>query len=53
MGSAQLDQVRRSRQLGSLRIVSALRPVVVTGMFVAIEVGVTTRWLLQFLPLRA
>lgn len=53
MGSRQLDSVRRSYQIRSLRIVSVLRLGVVAGMFTAIHVGVTTHWRAQLLLLIA
>lgn len=53
MARPQLDAVRRSRQLRSLRIVAVLRLNVVAGMFVALLVGVTPRWRLQLVLLSA
>ncbi len=53
MGSRQLDSVRRSYQLRSLRIVSVLRLGVVACMFAAIHVGVTIHWLAELVLLTA
>jgi two-component system, NarL family, sensor kinase len=48
MSVRDLDRVRRIHQLNALKIVSVLRIVLVSIMFIAIHAGVTTHWREQF-----